>query len=75
MCLGPVMNASVRINMVPVTGVFNMIRLIWDSRKAIFFKFDDENLGMTETIEIPKATASNIGKSENAAFGNNENNL
>ena len=30
---------------------------------------------MTETIEIPKATASSIGKSENAAFGNNENNL
>ena len=24
---------------------------------------------MTETIEIPKATASSIGKSENAAFG------
>ena len=39
------------------------------------FKFDDLNLAQAEAMEILKATAQSFGKSEIAAFSNNENSL
>ena len=41
----------------------------------MFFKFDDLNLGLAESIEILKGTTQSFGKSEIAAFSNIENRL
>ena len=65
-------------------GIFDMGRLMCNTLGAFIFSclakfqeknilsdcfnFDDLNLGLAEAIEIPKATAQCLGKSEIAAF-------
>ena len=72
-------------------GIFDMARLICNSMRAFIlpplskfqeknilswcFKVDDLNLELTEAIGILQATAQSFGKSEIAAFWNNENSL
>ena len=71
--------------------IFDMARLICNLLRAFLlprltkfqekkilswsFKFDDVNLELAEVIEILKATAQRLGKSEIAGFRNNEDSL
>ena len=61
-----------------IRWAFIFLRLTKFQEKKIpsrCFKFDDLNIELAEAIEILKATAQRFGKSEIAAFWNNENSL